>query len=318
VLRKIGIAGGLILLGVTFGIWISRPHQAKVDLGAAPTRYVPSGTLKVVDSSGVELATLGIDLMPSADSSLGINFYNGPDEFIGQYLRDESLTSLTVYAPLKDTAGPFGSIVFTIDPSGERRLTSKSPAMPEKVIVRTVAAYKPPRFSEQWWLELLFSRKQPETLQSKLPSEDSRLVHRDGKPFAVCGHDSYGIAAIVFVSSNYVPEAEIYFQPIQGNVASPTASPTFEVFDRNGHMVALLATDSLEGPQLSFSSADQTSNTGETLFDLDPTGTKLLDFKLGRKAGVVDWLAQPMYRARLPIRLVDAEGKVIWSSSRVP
>jgi hypothetical protein len=177
-----------------------------------------------------------------------------------------------------------------------------------------MAAYKPPRFSGRWWSELLFSSEQPATLQSELPSEDSRLVHRDGKPFAICGHDSYGQAAIVFVSSDYVPEAKMSFQPLQGNIASST----FEVFDRNGHTVALLAADSLKGPQLSFSSADPSSNTGETLFDLDPTGTKLLNFNLGPKSGVVDWLAQPMYRARLPIRLVDAEGKVIWSFSGAP
>jgi hypothetical protein len=314
-LQKLATSGGLILAGVTLGLWIGRPHKSSVDLGAAPSQFVPSGVLKLVDSSGTELATVGVDLgLPSMGQSLGIELSNGVDGHLGEYLSSSGglFQSLRVSAPHKDTADNEGWVGFTLNGLVHRDLKSKSPISSNEVFVPVEDAYKPRRFSEEWWLQLLFSGEKPETLESKIPSEDSRMVRRDGKPFAVCGHDSYGNPAIVFVDGEYVPEARMYFESLQGNIVFPT----FEIFDRMGHSAALLSTNALRGPQLSFASADPSSNTGETLFDLDPTGTKLLQFKLGPNAGVVDWLAQPMYRARLPIRLVDATGKVIWSTNK--
>jgi len=315
--RRIGIAGGLISVGVALGLWIARPHKANVDLGAAPTQYVPSGTLTLVDSSGVELAALVIDAVPNLGNSLDVELFNGPDGLLGRYFISGLGSYLTLDGPMDSTRAPFGAITFDIDPSGSFRVDSKSPNMSEEVKVPLKAASKPPRFSKQWWMDILMSTKKPETLQSLLPSEDSRLVRRDGTPFAVCGRDRYGLSAIVFVSSDYRPQARMYLQPLptQGHLAAST----FEVFDRNGDTAALLETaESQRGPRLSVASEDRLNNTGYGLFPLDPSGTKLDPNSAPPwpNDGIVDWLAQPIYRAKLPLRIVDAAGKVIWSTGK--
>lgn len=318
-LNKIGIIGGLVCVGVVLGLWIPRPTRvSNVDLGAAPPRYVPAGTLTIVDSSGVELATLFSEEEDGHNSV--IQFYNGPDGYLGQYVGNTTkfggIASLFVYGPMKEgRASSLGVIRFMMGPSDAHQVESTRPDTSGQVDIPVKAAYKPPRFSERWWLRLFSSGERHATLQSELPSEDTRLVHRDGKPFAVCGHDLYGMAGIVFVSSDYNPQARMYFQLLQGNLAALT----FEVFDRKREMVALLETaDSPRGPRLSIASEDRLSITGSSLFPLDPTGMKLNPNSMPPwpNDGVVDWLGQPMYRARLPIRLADTTGKVIWSSGK--
>jgi hypothetical protein len=314
-IRRIGIVGGLILVGVVVGLSIGHPHEPTVDLGAAPTQYVPAGTLKIVDSGGVELATL----LQQDGNDIVIQFYNGPDGYLGQYVgTPEWITgsSLFVYGPPKEDRTPSSGVIRLYDgPSGHYQVESTRPDTSGQVNVPVKPAYQPPRFSQEWWAELLFSRESPATLQSKLPSEDTRLVQRDGRPFAVCGHDLYGNAEIVLVSSDYKQQAGMYFENIQGSVATLT----FEMFDAKGEQFAVLETaDSPRGPRLSVASEDRVSNTGYSLFPLDPTGIKLSPNSVPpwQNDGIVDWLARPMYRARLPIQLVDPTGKVIWSSGK--
>lgn len=207
-----------------------------------------------------------------------------------------------------------GVIRFMMGPSDSYQVESTSPDTSGQVDVPVKPAYKPPSFSALWWMNVLSAGKKPPTLQSELPSEDTRLVHRDGSPFAVCGHDLYGMAGIVFVSSDYNPQARMYFHLLQGNLSALT----FEVFDRKGEMVALLETDLPRGPRFSIASEDRLSITGSSLFPLDPTGMKLNPKSMPPwpSEGVVDWIGQPMYRARLPVHLVDATGKVIWSTGK--
>jgi hypothetical protein len=313
-MRNVSFGGALILVGIILGVWFGRPHEPARDLGAAPEQYVSSGTLKAIDNSGVDLADLGIDLAPSLDVPLRVDLNNGPGGYLGWYAIVDQSVMLNLSAPRQGDAATdsIGNLMLYLPPWNAPSLESKPPA--QSKIDIPVKDDKPSRFSTKWWLDLVFSRKsRSNTLHAELGSEDSRLVRRDGKPFAVCGHDRDGSAAIVFVSPDYAPTARISFRPIRGN----STSLAFEILSRDGHSIALLSTESPRGPQLSFAGVDRSSSTGEALFDLDPTGTKLVDLKLGTAGGgVVDWLSQQMYRAQLPIRLIDATGKVIWSTGK--
>jgi hypothetical protein len=309
--KRVAIAGGLVLLGVGMGVWIGRPHSANVDLGAAPPQYVPAGTLRLIDSDGVELAKLGIDLLPSLNVPLRIDFDNGPDGYLGWYAASGGSATLSLDAPPKDTAGPFGFVTLLITPGGAITVQSHPPDQVKEFAVPIKSAYAPPRSSAQWWIDLLFSRDELPTLQTELAAEDSRLVRRDGTPFAVCGHDRHGDAEIVFVSPDYAPRATLTFPDVQRGLSAPA----FAMFYRKELPVALLETDSPRGPRLSVASEDRLSNAGYSLFPLDSTGTNLSSNSMSPLSSdaVVDWLAQPMYRARLPIKLVDAGGKTIWT-----
>lgn len=311
-LKKVGFAGILILGSMALGFWIGRSRDGNVDLGAAPAKYVPSGTLKLVDNGGVELAKLGIDLIPSLNAPLRIDFDNGPDGYLGWYGVVNGSDMLTLSGPTKDATGHFGYVEVFITPGGVLTVRSNPPKQAKEIDVAIKAAYAPTRLSADWWIYVLFSNKPRSTVQTELASEDARLVMRDGTPFAVCGHARDGSAAIVFVSPNYAPMATIGFNVLEGNLTSPS----FEAFDRRGQQVALLETDSPRGPRLSVASEDRLSNTGASLFTLDSTGTRLGgdSTKPSPNDGIVGWLEQPMYRGRLPIRLVDVTGKLIWST----
>lgn len=304
-LKKLVLAGTLILVGVALGLWIGKRHRSEVVLVAAPTRYVPSGKLQLVDSSKVEVAAVGFDLISDRGVPLQILFENGPSDIIGNYSEAHGAKILNLDAPGRS----LGSLRYYSDPyrKPDSVLTSHSSHSSAEVEVPVKPSYKPERFSSEWLLSMLTSPKQSGSLQAVLPSEDVRLVRRDGRPFAVCGRTASGQPAIVLVNSEYVPQAKLTIHMLDGSLS-------FTVFNRDGNEAVRFSTDTAVGPQIYFSSEDSLSNTGEKLFPIDSTGTKLASLTNGNASGVVDWLKRPMYRPKLPLSLVDDEGRVIWST----
>ena len=132
-------------MGVVLGLWIAHPHKSNVDLGAAPTQYVAAGTLTIVDSSGVELAKL----FPEEDRSDNvIQFYNGPDGYLGQYVGNMAkfggMASLFVYSPMKEGhTSSLGVIRFMMGPLDSYQVESTRPDTSGQVDVPVKAAYKP-------------------------------------------------------------------------------------------------------------------------------------------------------------------------------
>jgi hypothetical protein len=315
-LRKIALSSGLISTGIVVGLWIDRQPTAKVDLGAAPSQYIPAGTLKLIDAAGVEVATVIIDPTSPLDIPLHIDLQNGPDSELGSYgAFDNGSAILTLNGQPKQ--GQRSGRYLIVDDTFGRNLTVRSmlPPQTQDVYVPIKPTYKPSILSREWWFGLLLSSNRwRATLQTEVTSEDARLVSRDGKLFAVCGRDKAGTATLLFVDSDNSPQAELEFNALEGTLSSPS----FGIFNRSGLPVALLETDSATGPRLSVASADPLSITGSSLFTLDPTGTKLGGdiVRPAPQDGVVDWLAQPMYRVRIPVHLVDGTGKIIWSTDR--
>ncbi|AXC15750.1 hypothetical protein ACPOL_6530 [Acidisarcina polymorpha] len=307
---------GLIVLGIVLGLWINRPREPSIDLGAAAPKFVAAGTMKLLDVASVEVATVGVDIMPP-EVQLRIDLNNGANGYLGYYTNGRWGANLVLTRPVQGGTDNVGQVTvegFSLDDF--YNVYSKPPQ--SSGVFVPVHRSRVSTFSREWWLSLM-DREGLDSLESEISSEDTRLVRRDGTPFAVCGRDKYGIPTIAFVSSKLALQSILKFSPIQTDDGS-TVSTSLEVYNVKGQNVALVDTRPSPGPQLSLTSAvDHDSEVPILGHTLDPTGTKLIPFRSPYPQGdegVVSWLAQPMYRGRLPLRLIGADGSEIWFSGK--
>ncbi len=308
-----------ILISGCVGFALSRWYSRKpdVDLGKASSRYISSGFLSFKDSNDVEIATVQFELPHSPTQ---VNLYNGL-RGLGWFSLDPPYLQLD-----NGKVGPQrGHLTFSLDASGGFHLSSQSPTAPKEMGVSLQPPHHAAWGSKEWLLNLAFSTNRVQTLAEILPSEDLRLVRRNGTLFAVCGYDKLGKPSVVFVSPKGAPLARLFFRSIDPDETDDSSRGAigYDMFDQSGYEVANIETDLPQGPVPSFANGSAHSGMGMNLDGLDPTGTRLIGFgpatagnpdNPGFGTGIVDWMVQPMYHPKFPIRFFDATGRIIWTA----
>jgi hypothetical protein len=232
------------------------------------------------------------------------------------YTSDEDGQELSLYGAESKTFGPRPSLhimstpelTFWLDPPDGRHLTTLGKRWshdPLAMLARD--AYK-----------AVFPSKPEHTIEDTVPTEDVRLLDRNNSTFAVFGLSKDGEPGFARLDASgklmmsFVLSAQDYF----ADSNEPREWPTALLFDSQGKTRVMVELGPEPEPLLTIYENTDPQSTDIGVYTLHPqTGQEIPKQNLfSRTEGRIPWLHHRMFRAILPIRLVDQRGAMIWTS----
>jgi hypothetical protein len=162
----------------------------------------------------------------------------------------------------------------------------------------------------------IFPEKPQHTLTDTIPTEDLRLLDREGRLFAALGSTEAGEPSVVLVrpDGHLLMEFFVTNQTFSDRVKQ---WPTLLAFDRHG--AARIQVDLGPKPEPVFTIFEKCDPDPHKLeiCRFDPlTGKEIPKLHLlSEDEGGIAWLSHDMPRIALPIVLSDQRGQILWKSS---
>jgi hypothetical protein len=291
-----GAGVGLVFLGAV--VW--RSQHAEPTRFKAPEKFIPAQTLLLLAANGRN--EIGY-IMVSPEGRVMISLNGQEREPVARFSTLGGPPLLTVFGASNGSLSELSILMrpqpmFHFDfPSGKRHSEfSKGWHKPEGAIRDGYFIAR--RIITLGWRRL-FPEKPNDTSEELIPTQDHRLVDRDGRPFAVLG-------------------------------LSPAGQPAIGLFDRDGAFLAFWVFGGVDlwsgiylldesGKQGVFCEWDSAGVPHVTISEpTDPLNTYVLDPDTGEEkpgevlGGAIPWLQHRLPTAAYPVVLVDQRRQVIW------
>lgn len=290
-----GAGVGVVFLGAV--VW--RSQHAEPTRFKAPEKFIPAQMLLLVAPNGNEIGYMNV----SPERDVVINFTGQEGEPVAWLSTARGNTVLTLLGASKASesliismVGPHPMFLFDF-PTGKRHTEfSKGWHKPEGAIRDGYFIAR--RLVTLGWRHL-FPEKPEHTSEELIPTQDYRLVDRDGRLFAVLG-------------------------------LSRAGQPAIGLFDRDGAFVAHWVFGGVDfwsgiyllnqsGEERVFCEWDLAGVPEITIIEpTDPLNTYVLDPETGQEKpgkirdGAIPWLQHRLPTAAYPVVLVDQRRQVVW------
>ncbi len=313
---KLALVVSLALAGLLAAFLLIRTPEKPESLGTAPAKFIPAQTLRLVDSSGLEFAQLYV----GADRSIALSIWDADRSPFVDYQYHPSLgtgPSLMIFGPRTDTQGKATSLFITFEP--ELSFLVDMPGRRADVESKGWSQMRNRSFTSALY-EAAFPRKSEHTIENTLPTEDMRLLDRDGRTFAVLGLTQQGEPGFDLVDSrgkllaSFALSEPGYFPG--GDQAKQW--PNLWLFDSRGKMRIMVELGPEPEPILTIFEETDPKKAELGIYVLDPqTGQETAKTSVfSRKEGAIPWLKHKMFKPTLPIVLLDQRNNVVWKSPR--
>jgi hypothetical protein len=302
--RKSIVAIVFFGLGVLMTLAVVMRKTQTPRLGKAPEKVLPAQDLHFLSFNGVEFAQLHL----GTDGSIYFDLGDLDQHPLLRYSITSDNEGLTLYSR---AAGVDLMVIMEPEPVFHLQ-------MPGGKYVREDA--------QQGWesrtsvalakyaYHAIFPEKPQHTLSDTIPTEDFRLVDRNGSLFAVLGSTEAGEPSVVLVRPN---GRLLMCFTITGPAGQPKQWPTVVAFDR--HSAARIQVDLGPLPDPVFTIFEKCDPDDQKLeiCRLDPTTGKETPklHILAEGEGALPWLSHKMPQVVLPIILWDQRRQTVWQSS---
>lgn len=304
-----GCAGALIAW-----LLLARSREPQ-RFGTTPEKFVPAQTLHLQDATGQEFAELNLgsdrsvefDLADADQQPLLIYQFSSK----GELLTLEGVQRPNGKLPFIEVLMSPGEPRFTLFPGdGREEIFTASKGWRHGGLAKTLAIAA---------FESVFPNKPEHTIENTIPTEDVRLVDREGHAFAACGLSEGGEPGFALQTADgrlvmsFALSASGYFP----NANEQKEWPTVLLFDSRGKMRVMVELGPETEPLLTLYENTDSDKPDIGVYVLDPqTGREIPKQHLfSRAEGMIPWLRHKMFKATLPIRLIDQRGEVIWNST---
>jgi hypothetical protein len=153
------------------------------------------------------------------------------------------------------------------------------------------------------------------TIVSEVPSEDLRLVTREGTVFAVLGLTRSAEPTLALLRYDGSLLAVMTLSE-EGEFAAgkPKEWPNIKLFDEQGRTVVTVEFGPSVNPSLHIYEKTDANSADVGIYTLDPTGSKEIPVvnPFSQTEGAVTWLQQKVAPTPAPLRLVDERGTTLW------
>lgn len=304
-----GFVGALITW-----LLVAKAREPKL-LGTAPERFVSAQTLHVEDATGEQFGELYIG---SDKNYVEFSLEDAEGLSLLRYISNIDGQELFLYGVESKTSSRRSSLhimstpelTFWLDPPDGRHLETSGKGWSNDALAMVLAraAYG-----------AVFPPKPEHTIEDTIPTEDVRLIDRKKITFAVFGMTEGGEPGFALLDStrkllmSFLLSAPGYFSDSN----EPRQWPTALLFDSRGKMRVMVELGPEPEPLLTIYENAESNKPDLGVYVLDPqTGKEIpKQHVLSRTEGSIPWLRHRMFQARLPVRLVDQRGDVIWNSA---
>jgi hypothetical protein len=280
---------------VFFGAVVWRSQDAEPTRFKAPEKFIPAQTLLLLVPNGSQIG----DMMVSPEGRMMISLNGQEGEPVASLSTAGGSTLLTLFGAgghLGILMGPQPTFHFAF-PSGKRHTEwSKGWHKPEGAIRDGYFIAR--RIITLGWGHL-FPEKPKHTSEELIPTQDHRLVDRDGRQFAVLGLSAAGQPAIGLFDRDGAFLAHWVFGGVD-------LCSGIYLLDQSGEQRVFCEWDWAGVPHVT---------VGEPT---DPLNTYVLDPETGQEKpgkildGAIPWLQRRLPKAAYPVALVDQRRQVIW------
>jgi hypothetical protein len=155
------------------------------------------------------------------------------------------------------------------------------------------------------------------TAQTEVPSDDIRLVTKEGSPFAVLGLGDGGEPSIAFLRRNggLIAVLRLTEEGMFG-AGKPKQWPMLSLFDDGGNLLMTVECGPGAHPVLTIYEKSGSRSADWGIYALDPTVSKEIPvqhpFSGSKREGTIAWLSQKVAPAPPPITLIDERGSALW------
>jgi hypothetical protein len=302
-----GFSGALITW-LLVGAHQPKRHSAS----AGPEKFVPAQTLALADSTGRQFAelTLGSDRsvtfnLADADENPLVMYTSASN---GEILWLKGIPQANGQLPFLNVLMSPGEPAFMLFPGNGRGGETKSKSWQQGNFLGVAKAV----------YQAAFPGEPEHTVEDIIPTEDIRLVDRSGNTFAVFGLTDAGEPGFGLLDSDgrllmsFALSEPGYFP----NANESKQWPNIWLFDSRGKLRVMIELGPEPEPLLTIYENTDTNKPDPGVYVLDPqTGQEIRKQNLfSRKEGAIPWLQHKMFKAALPIVLIDQRGQLIWSS----
>lgn len=311
---KVILACTSALLGALLALIISGALRHSKPSASTPEKFIPAQTLRLTDKRGSEFATLSF--LPERWFVLDLFDSGNPLA---------SLTSgglLTLHGSLtgNSTGGDiqisrlFDRIYITVMPPD-----GKSKDIPSRLWPRSRGLVSDLFLTAKVIIRGAYRRivpKEPEVLDSLIPTQDLRLTDKGGHTFAVLGLSAAGDPTMVILdnSGTILAQWELFERKWSGiKLYDGLGHGRFAVELRPGHPPALSI---FEEPDVSL--LKDSKNGGYLgVYTIDPGTYEEVPvenplFEAWNPAGEISWLRFPKSEVIVPIVLLDQRNEIVW------
>jgi hypothetical protein len=157
--------------------------------------------------------------------------------------------------------------------------------------------------------------KPEHTVYTEVPSEDVRLLTREGTAFAVLGLSDHGEPTIAVLRHNgSLLEEMTLSEEVEFAAGKPKEWPNLTLFDDYGRTLLTVEFGPGVNPSLHIFEKTDPNSADLGIYTLDSTSSKEIPVAnpFSQTEGAIKWLRQRVAPAPAPLSLVDERGATLW------